>query len=171
MARKAAVALSKGPRDSIGPKINHKEAFLSSALRRTIFIVEDDPSLRLGLQRLLDQHGFEIEVFDSAEDFDERANLDRPHCLVLDITLKNRSGIDLRRELVGAGVSIPVIFITAHDCDITRKAAQDSGCVAYLTKPFLAKSLVGAINKAVELHPKPAGRQSPALRFPGARTH
>ena len=48
---------------------------MSSAPRRTVFIVEDDPSLRLGLQRLLDQHGFEIEVFDSAEDFEEHADL------------------------------------------------------------------------------------------------
>ena len=144
---------------------------MSSAPRRTVFIVEDDPSLRLGFQRLLDQHGFEIEVFDSAEDFEAHADLNRPHCLVLDITLKNRSGIDLRKELHRAGVSIPVIFITAHDCDSVRKAAQDSGCVAYLTKPFLAKSLIGAINKAVGLHPKPADRQATAPRFPGARTH
>lgn len=122
-------------------------------LHKTIFVVEDDPSIRLSFERLLVQHGFATEMFDSVEDFQERADLARPQCLVLDIMLKNRSGIDLRRELTRAGVSIPVIFVTATDSDRIRQAAIDSGCVACLTKPFPAKSLIGAINKATGLNP------------------
>ena len=84
----------------------------------------------------------------SVEDFHERADVGRPDCLVLDIKLKNGSGIDLRRELVNSGVSVPAIFITANDTDHTRKAAADTGCVAYLTKPFLGTTLIDAIEKA-----------------------
>jgi FixJ family two-component response regulator len=117
-------------------------------MRKTIFVVDDDPSMRLGVKRLLKQYGFETEVFDSVEDFHERADVGRPDCLVLDIKLRNRSGIELSRELASAGVSVPVIFITANDNDLTRKAAEDAGCVAYLTKPFLGKTLIDAIDKA-----------------------
>ena len=117
-------------------------------MRKTIFVVDDDPGMRLGVKRLLNQHGFETEVFDSAEDFHERADVRRPYCLVLDIKLKKKSGIDLSRELASSGVSVPVIFITANDTDYIRKAAEDAGCVAYLTKPFLGQTLIEAIEKA-----------------------
>ena len=115
--------------------------------------------MRLAVKRLLNQYGFETEVFDSVEDFYKRADVGRSDCLVLDVKLKNGSGIDLRRELASAGVSVPVIFITANDSDNTRKAATAAGCVAYLTKPFLGKSLIDAINKAANSKRAP-GRSS-----------
>ena len=116
-------------------------------MRKIIFVVDDDPGMRLGIKRLLNQHGFKTELFDSVEDFHERADVRRPDCLVLDIKLKNGSGIDLRRELTNSGVSVPVIFITANDTDYSRKAAADAGCIAYLTKPFSGKTLIDAIEK------------------------
>jgi FixJ family two-component response regulator len=121
---------------------------LAAIVRKIIFVVDDDPSMRLGLKRLLNKHGFKTELFDSVEDFHERADVGRADCLVLDIKLKNKSGIDLRRELANSGVSVPVIFITADDTDYTRKAAADAGCAAYLTKPFLGKTFIDAIEKA-----------------------
>ena len=117
-------------------------------MQKTIFVVDDDPSMRLSVKRLLNQHGFETELFDSVEDFHERADVRRPDCLVLDVKLKNGSGIDLRKELANSGVSVPAIFITANDTDRTREAAADAGCAAYLTKPFLGKTLIDAIEKA-----------------------
>ena len=105
--------------------------------------------MRSGVKRLLNQHGFKTELFDSVEDFHERADVSRPDCLVLDIKLRNKSGIDLRRELANSGVSVPVIFVTADDTDRTRKSAADAGCAAYLTKPFSGKTLIDAIEKAV----------------------
>ena len=104
--------------------------------------------MRLSVKRLLNRHGFETELFDSVEDFHERADVRRPDCLVLDVKLKNGSGIDLRKELANSGVSVPAIFITANDTDHTREAAADAGCAAYLTKPFLGKTLIDAIEKA-----------------------
>ena len=120
----------------------------AAIVRKIIFVVDDDPGMRLGVKRLLNKHGFETELFDSVEDFHERADVLRPDSLVLDIKLKNGSGIDLRRELTNSGVSVPAIFITANDTDHTRKAAADAGCVAYLTKPFSGKTLIDAIEKA-----------------------
>jgi len=120
----------------------------AAIVRKIIFVVDDDPGMRLGVKRLLNKHGFETELFDSVEDFHERADVRRPDCLVLDVKLKNGSGIDLRRELTNSGVSVPAIFITANDTDHTRKAAVDAGCVAYLTKPFSGKTLIDAIGKA-----------------------
>ena len=128
---------------------------LASIVRKTIFVVDDDPSMRLGVKRLLNHHGFETELFDSVEDFHERADVRRPDCLVLDVKLKNGSGIDLRKELANSGVSVPAIFITANDTDHTREAAADAGCAAYLTKPFLGKTLIDAIEKATGLDRMP----------------
>jgi FixJ family two-component response regulator len=128
-------------------------------VRKTIFVVDDDASMRLAVKRLLSQHGFKTEVFDSIEDFYKRADVGRSDCLVLDVKLKNGSGIDLRRELASAGVSVPVIFVTANDSDNIRKAAMDTGCVAFLTKPFSGTSLIDAINKAA-VSKRESGRQS-----------
>ena len=110
-----------------------------------VFVVDDDPSMLKGVERLLRTHGFDAQAFCSVEEFHRRANLREAVCLVLDIRLDGKSGIELRREIAVADVSIPVIFITADDSDTTRKAAIEAGCVAYLTKPFAAKSLIEAI--------------------------
>ena len=128
---------------------------LATIVQKTIFVVDDDPSMRLGVKRLLNRYGFETELFDSVEDFHERADVRRPDCLVLDVKLKNGSGIDLRKELANSGVSVPAIFITANDTDHTRKAAADAGCVAYLTKPFLGTTLIDAVEKATGLNRMP----------------
>jgi FixJ family two-component response regulator len=118
-------------------------------VQKTIFIVDDDPSMRLGIKRLLKQRGLKTELFGSAGDFHARAEIGQSHCLVLDIKLKEKSGIDLRIELANAGISIPVIFVAADDSDQTRREATAAGCVAYLTKPFSSKALIDAVEKAV----------------------
>jgi FixJ family two-component response regulator len=115
---------------------------------KVVFVVDDDPGMLKGLERLLKTHGFDVELFESAEEFNKRANFCNAICLVLDINLNGKSGIELKRQLAASGVSLPVIFITASDSDVTRKAALDVGCVAYLTKPFSAKSLMDAIEQA-----------------------
>ena len=107
--------------------------------------------MRLGLERLLNRSGFRTEVFESVEDFYERADVGRADCLVLDVKLKNKSGIDLRIELAASGARVPVIFITADDTETTRKAMTEAGCFAHLTKPFLGRSLIDVIAKAVDL--------------------
>jgi FixJ family two-component response regulator len=116
---------------------------------RTIAIVDDNPSMLQGLNRLLSAHGFRVQTFASAELFLEGIAKCEAECLVLDVHLGGISGIDLQRQLISAGRDLPVIVMTAIDNEATREAAFDAGCIAYLRKPFLAKLLIDAINSAV----------------------
>jgi FixJ family two-component response regulator len=117
-------------------------------MRNVVYVVDDDAGMLKGIERLLKASGFDTEVFESAEDFHDRADPCDGICLVLDIQLSGMSGIELSRQLASRGSSLPVIFITANDNDFTRRAIREVGCVAYLPKPFPPKSLVDAIEKA-----------------------
>jgi FixJ family two-component response regulator len=117
--------------------------------RTVVAIVDDQPSVLVGLKRLLNEFGFATEAFGSAEDFLSRAGASSLDCLVLDIHLGGMSGLELRRRLAAAGSQVPVIFITANDDDATRRAAADAGCAAFLGKPFSGLCLVDEIEKAV----------------------
>jgi FixJ family two-component response regulator len=116
--------------------------------QKRIFVVDNDPSILRAVERLLRVHGFDAEVFNDVEIFLDRANLRDATCLVLDIDLDGISGIELRQKLTRWGIDVPVVFITAKDTEVTRKAAMEVGCVAYLPKPFTNKSLTDAIEAA-----------------------
>jgi len=116
--------------------------------RRAVFVVDDDPSMLRGVNRLLREHGFQAVLFDSAQALQNHGDFDDACCIILDINLSDGSGIDLRNQLKATGILLPVIFITGNDNDATRLAALQSGCIAYLTKPFLAKSLIEPIEMA-----------------------
>jgi FixJ family two-component response regulator len=115
--------------------------------RKLVLVVDDDPSMLKVIERMLKMHGFDVEVFNSVEDFEKRANLREATCLVLDINLNGKSGIDLRRRIAMSGISIPAVLITGNDNPSVRKAADDSDCSAFLVKPFPVKSLIDAITK------------------------
>lgn len=102
-----------------------------------------------GLNRLLSAHGFRVLTYQSAESFFATVGRCEAECLVLDIHLGGMSGLDLKRRLTSSGRDLPVIFMTAIDDQATRQEAFDAGCIAYLTKPFLAKPLIEAINSVL----------------------
>src|SRR5258705_2997407 len=85
---------------------------------------------------------FRSRTFKSHTDFEKAA------CVILDINLNDGSGIELRHGLKAAGVSVPVIYITGNEDPAVRKAALASGCIAFLTKPFAAQSLIGNQHEA-----------------------
>jgi FixJ family two-component response regulator len=116
---------------------------------RTIAIVEDDPSMLQGLNRLLSARGYNVEPFSSAELFLEDAANCKATCLLLDIQLGGISGIELKRRLASSGSSLPVIFMTGINSEAVRQEALEVGCVALLKKPFLAKLLIDAIDAVV----------------------
>lgn len=116
--------------------------------RNVVFVVDDDPGTLRGVYRLLREYGYESVLFPSAEAFQKHQDFEEALCIVLDINLHNKSGIELRRKLKAAGISVPVIYVTGNDNAVTRTAALESGCIAYLTKPFSAKSLIEPIEIA-----------------------
>ena len=115
--------------------------------RNLVFVVDDDPGMLKGIKRLLREHGYDSILFASAEAFQNYSDFEAACCVILDINLKNQSGIDLRHRLKAAGISLPVIYITGNDKPAVRIAAVESGCVAYLTKPFMARSLIEPLEK------------------------
>jgi FixJ family two-component response regulator len=117
--------------------------------------VDDDPAVRKALARLLRGAGFSVEVFTSAEEFLGRGPDDNPDCLVLDISLGGMTGLELREELLRAGVETPVIFITAHDDAATRSRLREAPGVPCLRKPFDERLLFEAIGSLVGGDPPP----------------
>jgi FixJ family two-component response regulator len=119
-----------------------------SIRRKLVTVVDDDPAMLRAIERLLATKGFDVEAFASAEAFLASTAATKASCLVVDIHLGGMSGIELRHRLAASGSRLPVIFITAHDDEATRKAAMKAGCVALLRKPFLSRLLLDAIEKA-----------------------
>ncbi len=116
--------------------------------RNLVFVVDDDTMMLKSVARLLRQLGYESVLFPSAETFTDHGDFDRVICVLLDIDLGDVSGIDLRQRLKEANISVPVIYITGNDSPAVRKAAHQSGCLAYLTKPFSAESLMEQLHRA-----------------------
>ena len=116
--------------------------------RNLVFVVDDDAMMLKSVARLLRQHGYDSLVFSSAEAFENHDDFDRAVCVILDINLGDVSGIDLRQRLKEANISVPVIYITGNDNPAVRRAAHQSGCLAYLTKPFSATSLMEPLHRA-----------------------
>jgi FixJ family two-component response regulator len=114
---------------------------------KVVFVVDDDPSTLKGVKRLLREHGFDCVLFQSAEALRKCENFDQAFCIVLDINLNDESGIELRHKLIALGISLPVVYITANDNHATRMAAIESGCIAYLTKPFSGQALIEPIER------------------------
>ena len=115
----------------------------------TVAIVDDDPSMRRSILRLLKAHGFAAEAFPSAEAFLGRDPDSGVACVVLDIQLPGMSGLELRSRLTAAGSTLPIIFITGIDDDSVKTAAIQVGCAAYLRKPFPAGLLIDAVTNAL----------------------
>ena len=115
----------------------------------TVFVVDDDESIREALRDLLESVGLRVETFASAPEFLQSRRSDVPGCLVLDIRLPGLSGLDLQREMAVANINTPIIFITGHgDIPMTVRAMK-AGAVEFLTKPFRDQDLLDAIQQAL----------------------
>ena len=115
-----------------------------------VFVVDDDPSVRRSIKRLIGSVGLQVELFGSAQAVLLSKRPDAPSCLVVDIRLPGISGLDFQHELAEANIHIPIIFITAHgDIPMTVRAMK-AGAVEFLTKPFREQDLLDAIQLALE---------------------
>ena len=116
----------------------------------TVFVVDDDPSVRRSMERLVRSMGFSVQTFATAKEFTERARVESPSCLVLDVHLPGPSGLELQRELVQEGVQIPIIFITGRGSIPMSVRAMKAGAAEFLTKPTRSRDLLAAIRAAIE---------------------
>jgi FixJ family two-component response regulator len=115
-----------------------------------VLVVDDDPSLREALSSLLRSVGLRVEVFGSAPEMLQAPMPEVASCLVLDIRLPKRSGLDFQTELINSNIRIPIIFITAHGDVPMSVRAMKAGAVDFLTKPFRDQDLLDAVANALE---------------------
>jgi FixJ family two-component response regulator len=120
-----------------------------TAPEATVFVVDDDPSVRRGIARLVKSAGYTSQGFPSAREFLDAELPQCPGCLVLDVRMPGPSGLDLQDELAARGISIPIIFITGHGDVPTSVRAMKAGAVDFLEKPFEDQALLDLIRRSI----------------------
>lgn len=115
-----------------------------------VLVVDDDVSVREGLEGLIRSAGLKVETFASAQEFLARSRADLPSCLVLDVRLPGLSGLDLQKRMAEAHLEIPIIFITGHGNVPAAVQAMKAGALEFLTKPFTDRDLLDAIQQAIQ---------------------
>ena len=119
-----------------------------------VFIVDDDPSIRKSLDRLIRSAGLAVETFATAHEFLERHSHKGPSCLVLDVKMPGLNGLELQEKLLSQEYAMPIIFITGHgDIPMTVKAIR-KGAIDFLSKPFDDKDLLDAVHEALQTDSK-----------------
>jgi FixJ family two-component response regulator len=120
------------------------------AMLPTVFVIDDDKDLRGALISLFESVGFQARAFESIEEFEKQKSWDAPSCLVLDVRLPGKSGLDLQTELGRADDSIPIVFISGHADVQTSARAMKAGALDFLVKPFREQELLDAVWYGIE---------------------
>ena len=116
----------------------------------TVLVVDDDMSVRKALSDLFQSVGLMVEAYASAQEFLKNPPRDGPCCLVLDVRLPGKSGLDFQHELNESDVRLPIIFLTGHGDIPMSVRAMKAGAVEFLTKPFREQDLLDAVHAALE---------------------
>jgi FixJ family two-component response regulator len=116
---------------------------------QTVFIVDDDPSIRFAMQALLDSVDIRHEIFASADEFLRHEEQYRSGCLVLDIRMPGLGGLELQDELITRGSTLPIIFITGHGDVPMAVDAMQKGAVDFIQKPFRDQELLDRVREAL----------------------
>ena len=131
--------------------------------RPTVFVVDDNASMREAIKSLVESTGLRAETFESTQDFLRCQLPDGPKCLVLDVLLPGVSGLDFQNDLTRANIRIPIIFITGYgDIPMTVRAMK-AGAVEFLTKPFQDEDLLKAIQQALDVDSETRRQESETL--------
>jgi FixJ family two-component response regulator len=116
----------------------------------TVFVIDDDLSVRDALNDLFESVGLRVKLFESTREFLRGQRPDTPCCLVLDVRLPGKSGLDFQRELNEANIPLPIIFLTGHGDIPMSVRAMKAGAVEFLTKPFREQDLLDAVQLALD---------------------
>ena len=119
-------------------------------VRETVFIVDDDASVREALANLMRSVGLHAQLFASAQEFLKTPQPDSPACLILDVRMPGLGGLDCQRQLADAGRHIPIIFMTGHGDIPMSVRAMKAGAVDFLTKPFRDQDLLDVVQQAID---------------------
>jgi len=119
--------------------------------RETIFIIDDDKSVRRSLSLFLQSFGYQVETYESAEEFLETEKFDGVGCIILDVNMSGKSGLELQEELIKTGSGLPIIFITGKGNIQMSVNAVKKGAVNFLEKPFGDEEILHAISEAIQL--------------------
>ena len=126
----------------------------------TVFVVDDDESVRRALKRLIKVAGFKAKTSGSAREFIDSGHYQSTGFLVLDVRMPGMSGLELQKYLTNSGSDIPIIFITAHDDSQARHMALEANAIDFLKKPFEDQTLLDAIQRALNSYSSPQGCQA-----------
>ena len=138
-----------------------------TAASPTVFIVDDDSSVRRALKRLVSCQEVTVRTCASAHEFLDQGPTEGPACVILDVRLPGRSGLDLQEELADRDHQIPIIFISGHgDIPMTVRAMK-AGAVDFLEKPFDEQTLLESIHRALDLDRKRQGEKEERARIGG----
>ena len=116
----------------------------------TVLVIDDDASVREALSDLFQSVGLSVEVFASTQEFIKNRRPEGPACLVLDVRLPGKSGLDFQQELNAANINLPIVFLTGHGDIPMSVRAMKAGAVEFLTKPFREQDLLDAVQTALE---------------------
>jgi FixJ family two-component response regulator len=120
-----------------------------SEINPVVFVIDDDPSVRDALDSLIRSVALNVQSFASTEEFLLTKRPESPGCIVLDVRLPGRSGLDFQHEMIKSNIRLPVIFITGHgDVPMSVKAIK-AGAIEFLTKPFREQELLDAIHDGI----------------------
>jgi FixJ family two-component response regulator len=114
-----------------------------------VFVIDDDASVREGLQDLFRSVGLDVELFASTGEFLERQLPDLPSCIVLDVRLPGSSGLEFQQTLLKANIELPIIFISGHSDIPASVRAMKSGAIEFLTKPLRELELLDAVQTGI----------------------
>ena len=119
-------------------------------MKEVVYIIDDDASVREGLGDLLRSVGLGVQTFASSQEFLDSKRIDAPGCIILDVRLPGRSGLEFQKVLQNLSIQLPVIFISAHgDVPISVRAMK-SGAIEFLTKPLREQELLDAVHAGIE---------------------
>src|ERR1043165_1908305 len=119
-------------------------------LNAIVFVIDDDPSMRKSLARLLDAANYKTEVFNAASDFLLRSVYPGPSCVIVDVKMPGLSGIAFQKALIENGRNEQLVFITAHGDIAMCAQAMKAGAVDFLPKPFKPKQLLESVERALD---------------------
>jgi FixJ family two-component response regulator len=129
--------------------VRKRQELIMADATSTVIVIDDDPAVRESIGSLLRSVGLHAKLLASVDDFLQAGRADGPTCLVLDVRLPGRSGLDFQRELTAANIHVPIIFITGYGDIPMSVTAMKGGAIEFLTKPFREQELLDAIQLGI----------------------